>query len=199
MRFLYLLVLLSFSFTIEKKDDKCYQSFQNWYKKNIDQLKQSYSKDDLTFEMSYLPNELTIFQQLYIQNDYSKKQIKSLYSKHNSYDEFSFKISTTDSRDLILSKSFDKAEYQEIQFYLIESIQQDFYMIRNRDTLRPIQCQFENNYGTAPFITMHLAFEKAQKKEIEKLEIQYSDKLFRSDNIVFDFTHLKNLKIPKIK
>lgn len=199
MRILFFLVLLSFSFSSEKKNEKCYKSFQNWYQKNNDQLKQSYSKDDLTFEMSYLPNELTIFQQLYIKKDFSKEQIKSLYSKYNSYDEFRLKISTQDSRDLILSKSSDKEEYQEIQFYLIESIQQDFYMICNKDTLRPVQCQFENNYGTAPFITLHLAFEKAPKTKTNKLEIHYSDQLFQSDNIVFDFTHLKNLKIPKIK
>lgn len=199
MKWLVLFVLFSFSFSDSKDPEKCYRSFQNWYKVNNDQLKQTFVKDDLTFEMTYLPNELVIFQQLFQKKDYSKKQIKALYSTYDSFDDYSLKISTTDSRDLILSRSVDKVEYQNMQFYLIESIQQDFYLIRNQDTLRPIQCQFENNYGTAPFITLHLAFEKAPKTNLEKLEILYNDQLFQSDKIVFDFSHLKNLKIPKIK
>lgn len=199
-RLVVLLLLICCSFTTGKTPEKCYRSFQHWYTAHQDELTVQRTKNELSFELRYLPNEVTICQQILRETSVSKKQLRALYAAHDAYAEFSFRILDPNSDNLLIARSEDKADFQNKQFYLIEAVQQDFYLVRNTDTLSPLQCQFENNYGTAPFITLHLAFEKAPAgSTTDQLRLLYNDQLFGSDTLVFDLSPIKNLQIPKIQ
>ncbi len=163
------------------------------------QLDVSNSKNELLFEARFLPNELAVFQEIYNQSNVSRKQLKELYKRLDTYEVYTVKVSKSGEKDILIALSEDKADYQNKQFYLIESIQTDFALVRDGDTLSPINCQFENNYGAAPFVTLHLTFEKATTKKINSRTLLYNDQLFGSGLIAFDYSFIKNLQIPKIK
>lgn len=198
MRYLIIIVLLC-SFVSDKSPDACYRSFKEWYTLNHTQLVQTRDTNDLRFEARFIPNEIMICQEILKKEQVSGKEIKALYKTYGAYEEYSFRMESLTSRDLLIEWSEDKADFQNKQFYLIEAVQQDFRLVRDNDTLAPLSCQFENNYGTAPFITLHLTFEKAPKGKTAKRQLIYWDHLFQSNIHVFDFTHLSNLQIPKIK
>jgi hypothetical protein len=200
MRLFAVVLLVCYAFASDSPPEKRYRAFKEWYGAHHEQLLFTQTAGDLAFELRYLPNEVTICQQLLQQKTVSKKQLKGLYEQYDTYDAYSFKILSPDGSDLLISQSADKAEYQEKQFYLIESVREDFRLIRDNDTLRPIHCTFENNYGTAPFVLLHLVFEKAPKgSRAERLQLLYTDQLFTSDTLVFDCRSLLHLQIPKIK
>jgi len=192
-------IFLLCSFALDKSPEKCYRSFQQWYQGHQEQLVVQQDTNSLLFEARYLPNEVTICQQIFKSEGVTKRQLKTLYETYDTYEEYSFKIQSLTSRDLLIDQSEDKADYQNKQFYLIESVQQDFVLLRDNDTLHPLSCQFENNYGTAPYIMLHLTFEKPPKGQRTTSQLIYNDQLFGSDQHTFDFTHLMNLQIPKIK
>jgi hypothetical protein len=199
MRLITILFLLCCSFTTDKTPESCYRSFREWYAGHHEQLLLRQDSGELAFELRYLPNEVTICQQILNDKKVSSKRLKALYAAHDVYEEYSFKIISTDSKDLLISQSVDKADYQNKQFYLIESVQQDFSLVRDSDTLKPIRCGFENNYGAAPFVTLHLVFEKAPKGKAAHTELIYTDQLFTAKTVQFDCTNMMNLQIPKIK
>jgi hypothetical protein len=189
------------SFVSDRTPEACYKAFREWYTAHHSELLLKADRPDfgLAFELRYLPGEVAICEQILNTEKVSGKQLKSLYETYGVYDEYSFKIISTDSKDLLVAQSEDKAEYQEKQFYLIESVQQDFSLVRDNDTLKPIRCGFENNYGTAPFVTLHLVFEKAKEQKPKHTELIYNDQLFTSETVRFDCTSIMNLQIPKIK
>lgn len=199
MKYLILLVVIAgYAFTSDEGPEKHYRAFQQWYSAHHEELVLKHEQNGLLFELRYLPNEVTICQELLQATSVSKKQIKALYTTYDNYDEYSFKMLAPGVKDLLIETSEDKAEITEKQFYLIESIQQDFLLIRDGDTLHPVRCHYENNYGTAPFIQLHLAFNKPTGK-VKSQQLRYNDQLFGTAPVQFDLTPITKLQIPKIK
>jgi hypothetical protein len=196
----FISLIICCSFISDRSPESCYRAFREWYRAHHQELllKAERPASGLAFELRYLPGEIAICQQILNNPAVSGKQLKALYETHAAYDEYSFKIISTDSKDLLIAQSADKQDYQDKQFYLTESIQQDFFLVRDIDTLKPIRCGFENNYGTAPFVTLHLVFEKATDRP-NHTELIYNDQLFTAETVRFDCTAIMNLEIPKIK
>ncbi|WP_300665331.1 hypothetical protein [Fluviicola sp.] len=154
--------------------------------------------DGLNYQLRFNPAELKLMAAILRKEvTKEKKDLQNWYKQNDAYDEFSFKISSGE-KDLLIQYSDDKEMYNQKLFYLIESAQFDFSIVRKLDTISPTHYQFENNYGNAPFISIYLAFEKAQKDNPVK-EFIFNDQVFGNRIIPIDIQKLNTLNIPKIK
>ncbi len=192
--FCWFLPCLSFISYDEKEP---YSAFKDWYSSNKEMLAFETDFDGLSYHLNYNPVELKLLSAILRQEVNGKKELQDWYKQNDSYDEFSFKISST-AKDLLIQYSEDKQEYNQKLFYLIESARYDFSIVRELDTIMPIHYQFENNYGNAPFISIYVAFKKASKNNPVK-EFLFNDQLFGNRVIPIDIKKLNNLNIPKIK
>ncbi len=172
-------------------------SFFDWYKSNSEELSYSKEVSEFTYAVEYIPVELNVLKELKNKNEYSKKEIKVLYNKYKGVWEFNFKISTNKFRDLLAAISIDQNEYNDRLFYLIDQIGNDFTLVTKTGELKPLKCSFENNYGSAPFITLHLVFDFKTGNEFK--QFVYLDSFFGCGNLVYDISTINKLNIPQIK
>lgn len=171
--------------------------FRNWYAENKSELVTSANNEAYHFEAAYIPKELKVLRELRNMDKVNKKELKALNKKYDGNVEFRFKIRRDGVRDLLKYHSQDEAMYQQLQFYLIESIFNDFTLVSSEDErLKPLHCSFENNYGAAPFISLHLVFDHPKGKW---KELNYQDHLFGNGAIEMNLQNIEQLKIPKIK
>lgn len=187
------------AFVLHKPPAKCYGPFRDWYLQHHSELTVSSENAGIISNMRYLPNEVTICQELLTMDNVSSKKIRELYRRYDAYEEYTLTLSEPYSNDFLLGQSEDREDYQQKQFYLIESVGNDFVLIRDSDTLRPQSCHFENNYGTAPILTVHLTFPKAESTPKNTWKLLYDDQLFGLGLTEFSYNHLTHIRIPKIK
>lgn len=198
MKFLTFALIVVLCFSFRKEPSKAMKAFREWYTDHADTLHQQVEADHLSYQIDYLPKELTVVREIMNLPKVSSSLLEELNSKYDAVEEYSFRITTSKGRDLLLTESEDKEDYQRKLFYLIENIQFDFALVQDQDTLYPLRCDFENNYGNAPSIKLHLVFDKTKKGGKQK-ELYYLDQLFGNGMIRYDLTHITNLNIPKIK
>lgn len=197
-QYLTILIVLITCSGFVHEPEQCYAKFKEWYTEHHEELDLKVAQEELLFESRYLPNEVSICAELLQAEKATSSQIKDLYKRLDAYETYTIKISQPGEKELLLAQAEDKTDYQNKQFYLIENVRFDFALVRDNDTVMPLNCQFENNYGATPYVALHLTFDKPKKK-ITKRHLIYSDQLFGKGLIVFDYSFLSNLQIPKIK
>ena len=174
-----------------------YEKFQEWYSVNKNSLELSQDVNELSYSIRFMPKELTILREVRGKKDLSRAELNKLNEKYDGFYEFSFKVQSLEVQDILASISDGEEDYNSRLFYLIESIGQDFTLVTRLGELKPLRCSFENNYGTAPFITFHLVFEHAPKNIMQQLA--YNDQFFGCGNLMFELEEIEQLNIPKIK
>ncbi len=193
-----ILLLLSFGLLSLTSSDKRSSKFRSWYADNHRSLEVDLSSGGVNWTLTYLPKEVKVLRNLNGKNDLTTKELRDLNKKFGAYTEFSFKIELEGVRDVLLHIAEDQQDFERLTFYMIEQIQKDFALIREKDEIEPLRCSYENNYGAAPFIKLHLVFEKSTKENKMK-QLVFFDQLTNQGAQVFDVAHLTELKIPKIK
>ncbi len=197
-RFCFLVWIVPCLGFISFDEKQPFDAFKDWYASNKEMLLFKTDFDGLNYQLRFNPAELKLMAAILRKEvTKEKKDLQNWYKQNDAYDEFSFKISSGE-KDLLIQYSDDKEMYNQKLFYLIESAQFDFSIVRKLDTISPTHYQFENNYGNAPFISIYLAFEKAQKDNPVK-EFIFNDQVFGNRIIPIDIQKLNTLNIPKIK
>lgn len=193
------IVLIGLTSFHSKSVKEILDEFSAWYKTNGKTLTTSRSKNMIDYQLTYLPMEFSILEEIKDKEKVSSKELKELEKMFGGTEEYSLKISTKGASDFLLSQSIDRQDYDDKLYYLIGNMVQDFKMVNNQDSIAPLRCEFENNYGTAPFITLHLVFDKPKiDKEINSKKIIYTDLLFANDTIEYNLNHLIKLTIPQL-
>lgn len=173
------------------------EAFKEWYKSHYQSLVSSTDYEGLSYQVRYNPTELRLLGAIDRKEIASKGEIKQWYKENDTYEEFSFRITSKSGRDLFIEYSETKEEINEKVFYFIESAKYDFLLVREKDTIAPLHYQFENSYGVAPFVTIYLVFDKTTKDNLVK-ELIFKDQVFNNMIVPFKISHLNNLNIPKI-
>ncbi len=186
------LFILSFG-----KSDGPVEKFQQWYASHHDQLVISHEVGELNYSLRFLPKELNITREALKLKAATKKDLKALSKKYDGLYEFSFKVQSAHIQDILAALSVDEQDYNDRLFYLLDQIGNDFTLVTELGELKPLRCSFENNYGAAPFITLHLVFEHLSKNKLKQLA--YVDQFFGCGNLVFELSEIEQLNIPKIK
>lgn len=180
-----------------KPVSKLLEVYREWYGINSSRLTVDRTKGEINYQLNYIPSEVSIFAELMDQEKVSKKELQKLSESYNAYEEYNLKISTLNTRNFLLSQSVDKEDLGEKQYYLMSEVVKDFILINGTDSLKPLRCDFENNYGSAPYINLRLVFER-KKEKITKKKLVYYDVLFAQDTIEYNLDQLTQLTIPKI-
>ncbi|MDF3028073.1 MAG: hypothetical protein K0S23_2380 [Fluviicola sp.] len=197
MRLLFIIVVLPGFAFLTKDRVATADEFKEWYKTNYQSLVFSTDYENLNYQMRYNPAELRLLGAISRNEVNNKAEIKQWYKENDTYEEFSFKITSKAGRDLFVEYSETKEEINEKVFYFVESAKYDFLLVREKDTIAPVHYQFENTYGVAPFVTIYLAFDKSPKDNGVK-ELIFKDQVLNNAVIPFEIKNLNNLNIPKI-
>lgn len=197
--FISFIILIGLSSFRSKPVKKILDEFTAWYKENGTSLVTNRSKATIDYQLTYIPNEFSIIEEIKDREKITSKELKELSLQYQGIEEYTLKISTAGVRDFLLSQSIDKQDYNDKLYYLIGNISSDFRMVNDQDSLTPLRCDFENNYGTAPFITLRLVFDKPKtNKELTNKKIIFNDVLFSNDTIQYNLSHLIKLTIPQL-
>ncbi len=197
MRFAFILLLIPCFAFLAKDKAVSLAEFKSWYTANRASLVFSTDYENLNYQVRYNPAELRLAGAIDRKEITNKSELKQWYKENDTYEEFSFKITSKAGRDLFVEYSETKEEINEKVFYFIEQAKYDFLLIREKDTIAPVHYQFENTYGVAPFVTFYLAFEKSAKDNGVK-ELIFKDQVLNNKVIPFEIKQLNNLNIPKI-
>lgn len=197
MRFGYIALLLPCFAFLVKDQSVSLAEFKSWYIANRDSLVFSTDYENLNYQARYNPAELRLAGAIDRKEITNKSELKKWYKDNDTYEEFSFKITSKAGRDLFVEYSETKEEINEKVFYFIEQAKYDFLLVREKDTIAPVHYQFENTYGVAPFVTIYLAFDKSTKDNTVK-ELIYNDQVLNHTIIPFEIKSLNNLHVPKI-
>ena len=197
MRFGYIVLLIPCLAFLSKDQTVSLAEFKSWYTANRNSLIFSTDYENLNYQLRYNPAELRLAGAIDRKEITNKSELKQWYKENDTYEEFSFKITSKAERDLFVEYSETKEEINEKVFYFIEQAKYDFLLVREKDTLAPVHYQFENTYGVAPFVTIYLAFDKSTKDNMVK-ELIYNDQVLNKTLIPFEIKSLNNLHVPKI-
>lgn len=190
------LMLVSFQ---SKQVSKLFDNYREWYASNGSKLIVDRTKNKIDYRLNYIPAEVSILGDLNDKEKVSKKELNLLKEKYGLYEEYTLKISTPNARNFLLSQSIDKNDLTSKQYYLMGEVINDFVLVNGSDSLIPLRCDFEDNFGAAPFINLHLVFSKQKSdKAITTKKLIYYDALFAEDSIVYNLDQLTQLKVPKI-
>lgn len=194
-----IIVLSSLLLMAGTTPENCYRNFQDWYRVNSDSLITNVQQGEYTFSLRYMPKELNVIREIKDQEEVTKNELKILNDRYDQYLEFAFKITSTNSDNILMNISKDETDYNDKLFYLLESIGEDFFLINGNKELKSLRCSFENSYGASPFITMHLVFSKEETDSSKENKLIFIDQLFTGEMIEFELKDITELEIPKIK
>lgn len=192
------IVLLLFSFRM-KPVSKMLDKYREWYSTNGTKLSVNREKKEINYQLNYIPSEVSVLGELKEVEKISKKELLEITKRYDAYEEYTIKISSSNARNFLLSQSYDKEDLTNKQYYLMSEVVKDFILINGTDSLTPLRCDFDNNFGAAPYLSLHLVFNRQKPDHpIKKKRLIYKDYLFAEDSIEYNLDHLTQLTVPKI-
>ena len=184
-------------FGFSYRPEHAYKEFQDWLKVHGDRLVITKQYSKINFQLSYLPSEFFICQNIVFKESITKKEIKELYEINDNKVVFKLSLESKDNENILMKYSLDKEEYMQKQYYFMEGVSHDVYMISGNDTLFPVKVDYENNYNLLPNVNLTVEFEKIKNRKNDLLV--FEDRFFENNKIEFEISELESLKIPKIK
>ncbi len=180
--------------------EKIVNEFYDWNSKNSSKLNIQKTKNNINYNLTYLPYEFAVVDEIKELKKIDKNKLTDIIENYKKVEEYRMKISIDGVKDFLMSQSSSKQEYNDKLYYIISNLTNDFVMVNDSDTIRPLKCNFENNYGIASFITYHLVFpRKLDLKDIKQKKIIYYDYVFTNDSIEYNVNQLLSLSLPKLK
>jgi hypothetical protein len=111
---------------------------------------------------------------------------------------FTLKIKTNSGEQDILKEGVSSAEeFGGRVAYFSFFMQQDLFLVRDKDTTPCSIFHFERTYGIAPYCTVLFGFENKDNKN-EGCQILYSDRLFSKKILSFNLLEESLKKIPRL-
>jgi hypothetical protein len=174
--------------TIDATSKESVAEYVNWVKDEENGLKQVKSIGDLTFEALLKPPvycALIDSKGKSITNDELREQ--SVGQSELYQLEFSLQNKTC-SDELLKCGVADMGEYQQrVQYYSFQ-LNNDAYLVIDKDTIPCGAHHWERAFDATNKITMQMVFDKPRTKlEFEKMQLVYYDRVFGNGLIKFMF------------
>jgi hypothetical protein len=174
----------------------------NDYIKHIDNesnnLKQTKSIEDLTYQLQYLPTEYLLLNE-YKTFDLSEKLVNAKLKENDSLMYFKLRILGKNEIGEVLNyKTESSSDYYSRIEFLSYGFEENIILISGVDTLIPAIYHFERTYGVVPYLDFLFAFGTGKRKHKE-LSVVIDDKIFRNGLIKFNYSENTLNSIPKLK
>lgn len=154
---------------------------------------------ELEFHLSYMPAYTMAY--LELRNDtFDLNKLNKVAEFYTEMIYFNFRIKLKDkSGELLKYRLQSPEQYDERVRYISFAMQNDFYIVQKKDTIRPGLYQFERIYEVAPMATLMMAFDKKKLNINEEITLVYNDKLFNKGYVKFLIDKKQLIDIPNIE
>ena len=153
----------------------------------------SYNQGKYKVDCWYLPYSLLAYYRIsQVQNKYTQDSIANMFNDKMYFDlKFSY-----DNKDLLHSIGLNN--YTNLVNYLSFGIEKDLCLVCDEsDTLYPINIHTSRLYGSTQDNSIILSFDKPDKKK-DKYSLIFTNHIFNSEIIKFDFYNKDIKKIPDL-
>jgi hypothetical protein len=181
--------------------------YMNWVNNPKNNLIAETKSQDYTFSLQYRPVPYLALLEAGYEN-VTPEIIDSLEQSFAGQQQFLFHVALNDGNNDWLNSSTKRfSDYEEQIKYLSFSMQNDFKLLRNKDTVDCSMFHFERDYGIRPFGTFLIGFpckinEGTGNDTVNinnSLKVIYTDSAFGDEIIEFPFLYSSINKIPTLK
>jgi hypothetical protein len=175
------------------------KDYVRWIENPDNGLRQKKDVNGVVFDLQYKPADYVIAREnakntlpLSFYNERKEKLGELLY--------FSLEIKSA-SQDLLMYDLKEEQEYyRRVNYYSLD-FQQDIKLVVGADTLPCLMYQFENTYGTAPYIRMSIAFSGKQREKIESSDcaVLLEDRVFGGGLLRYEYQKNKWQSVPAVE
>lgn len=154
---------------------------------------------DISFTAKYRPLEEMVLFNLK-DSALTKESFDTISAKYSDMHYFTFTIISNQDKEIIAHNNTNQNDYFMNLDYLVNSIQNDFYLLDGKDTLPCSMCHYERNYGISSKNNLNLAFEKKQKtvRPVNEMTLVYEDKMFQVGAVKFHFEKETIENLPEL-
>lgn len=154
---------------------------------------------ELEFQLSYMPAHTMAYLELRNES-YDIERFNKVAEYYSEMVYFNFRIKLKEnSGELLKYRLQSPQQYDERVKYISFAMQNDFYIVQKKDTIRPGLYQFERIYEIAPMATLMMAFDKKKLNINEEITLVYNDKLFNKGYVKFLIDKKQLIDIPNIE
>ncbi len=181
--------------------------YLNWINNPENNLIAKTKSQDYTFSLQYRPVSYLSLLEAGSEN-VSPEIIDSLEQSFAGQQQFLFHVALSDGNSDWLNSSTQRFnDYEEQIKYLSFSMQNDFKLVRHKDTIDCSMFHFERDYGIRPFGTFLIGFPDETNdnevndptNDINSLKVIYTNSAFGDEIIEFPFSYSDINKIPTLK
>ena len=185
-QFFFILITTLYITSCEKhKESKEDQLREQYYRlENIGWKSKTYEQniEDLQFKATEVPIQYYLLKS---QGNQNLTHIDSIYQANKTERVIEFVFRQEEEKDL-LQQEFTGMDYTQSVKYMSFGLEKDFYAVTSKnDTIACSGVTFERNYKIAPYQKVLLYFSGINPNE--KIQLIYTDYLFRKGTIKFQF------------
>lgn len=195
---LFILVLFTGCKNIHSSLQK--DEYLEFIKLKSNELNKQREIGDVYFNVSYVPSELMLINQL--EDSANNINIQDVLNEKRKYAYFKVKIGCVNKSQDILRKDVKSEEeyFQRIEYYSFK-FQNDLKLIVAQDTFPCILSQFDRTYGLTPTIDIACMFEKKNsiENECSDFNFEFYDNYFNCGIVKFVFDGNEICNLPNLK
>jgi hypothetical protein len=153
--------------------------------------------DDIAYAVLYKPANYIVAKE-FLNGGIKQPQIAERIKALGDMQYMTLRITSLKASELLRAGITNENEYYERLEYFMNDIQQDIYLVEDKDTLPCVLNHFERTYGLAPFNNFVLGFHKSNNKQVDKLFV-YDDQLFGTGKVMIGIKASDINQAPQLK
>lgn len=179
-------ILLSILFPIGgcSIDSLTSEAYLDYFEKNSSDFYTSREIGDYIFQLKYTPTEYLVLRDAKADNKIlSNSEIKDEIEKRSGLQYYTFRIGLDKNTDFLKYNLKNEQEYSDRIEYYSFIIQENIFLVDEKDTLPCTICHFERNYGLSPFINISVAFKNTNGTS---KSFVYNDNILNTGKVVLN-------------
>jgi len=160
-------------------------------------LSQEKEFDGIQYQVLYKPVDYVLAKEL-SSGALQPANVEARRKELGNLQYLTLRIKSKESNELMSAGISNENEYYQRLEYFMGGIQDDIYLVEEKDTIPCTLCHFERNYGLAPYNNFVLAFAPGTHKEADKIFV-YDDKLLGTGKVMLKFSSADIAGAPKLK
>lgn len=192
---LYWIILICFFVSCGKRN-LAPDEFVRWVEDAGNGLTVSKEFDNAAFQIIYKPTDYIVAKEL-LNGGIKKDEIPERLKDLDGMQYFTLRIKSTESNELLSAEASRENEYYERLEYFMDNVQNDLWLVEDKDTIPCALSHYERNYGLAPYNNFVIAFAKNNDKPNDKIFI-YNDRILGTGKVMFKIKAEDINNIPTI-
>jgi hypothetical protein len=174
--------------------------YVKWVENPKNQLKKEKTIGEYKYKIFYKPAEYISLREAVNKGEQDNVKAITFRSEEiKEFFQFNFDIVSADGKTSALKHNTNnEAEFGARINYLVSHAQQDFKLIQGEDTLPCVSYHFERTFGLTQNNTILLSFEKPKGESNDDIQLIFTNRLFNSGDIKFQFSYKTLNNIPRL-